>query len=102
MAVWIVRAGKYDEQEATDLKEGLVTVAWNDLGDLKEVVHQAKDDDDKARQGLKKLYEQEGLVSRRILFQSAAGRFGPSFIVSRKGISSSCRVSRRMPSPLAR
>jgi len=58
VAVWIVRAGKYGEQEATALKEGLVTVAWNDLGDLGDIAHRATIDEDKARQGLKKLYEQ--------------------------------------------
>jgi restriction system protein len=56
MAVWIVRAGKYGEQEATALKEGLVTVAWNDLGDLEAITQQAKQDEDGARQALKKLY----------------------------------------------
>lgn len=58
MAVWIVRAGKYGEQEATALKEGLVTIAWNGLKNLSDVVHRATDDEDKARQGLRKLYEQ--------------------------------------------
>jgi restriction system protein len=58
MAVWIVRAGKYGEQEATALKEGLVTIAWNDLKNQSDIVRRAKNDEDKARQELRKLYEQ--------------------------------------------
>jgi restriction system protein len=36
MKLWTVRAGRYGEQEPTCLDEGLVTIGWNDLPDLKK------------------------------------------------------------------
>lgn len=37
MAVWLVRAGKYGEAEATAIDKGLVTIAWNELPDLSAI-----------------------------------------------------------------
>lgn len=36
MNLWTVRAGRFGEQEPTCLEEGLVTVGWNDLTNLKQ------------------------------------------------------------------
>jgi len=36
MKIWTVRAGRYGEQEQTCLDEGLVTIGWNDLPDLRK------------------------------------------------------------------
>jgi restriction system protein len=36
MRLWTIRAGKYGEQEQVCLDEGLVTISWNDLPDLKK------------------------------------------------------------------
>ena len=36
MRLWTIRAGKYGEQEQICLDEGLVTINWNDLPDLKK------------------------------------------------------------------
>src|SRR5258708_1560728 len=37
MAVWIVRAGYYGDEEPTALDKNLVTVHWNELDDLSAV-----------------------------------------------------------------
>ncbi len=37
MALWMVRAGSHGEDEQTALDNGLVTIGWNDLGDLSRV-----------------------------------------------------------------
>jgi restriction system protein len=37
MALWMVRAGGHGEDEQTALDNGLVTIGWNDLGDLSRV-----------------------------------------------------------------
>ena len=37
MAIWLVRAGRRGEQEQKALDEGLVTIAWNELPDLKGI-----------------------------------------------------------------
>ncbi len=36
MKLWTVKAGKYGEQEQVCLSQGLITVGWNDLPDLKK------------------------------------------------------------------
>ncbi|MBA3648775.1 MAG: restriction endonuclease [Chitinophagales bacterium] len=36
MKLWTIRAGRYGEQEQTCINEGLVTISWNDLPDLKK------------------------------------------------------------------
>jgi restriction system protein len=36
MNLWTVRAGRYGEQEPTCIDEGLITIGWNDLPDLKQ------------------------------------------------------------------
>jgi restriction system protein len=36
MKLWTIRAGRYGEQEQTCIDEGLVTIGWNDLPDLKK------------------------------------------------------------------
>lgn len=36
MKLWTIRAGRYGEQEQTCLKENLVTIAWNELPDLRK------------------------------------------------------------------
>lgn len=48
MAVWLVRAGRYGEQEERALKHGLVTIGWKSLPSLKSV---------KSREELIKVYE---------------------------------------------
>ena len=35
MKIWTIRAGKYGEQEQICLDEGIVTIGWNDLPNLK-------------------------------------------------------------------
>jgi restriction system protein len=42
MSLWVVRAGKHGEQEATAYKEHLVCHAWNDLPDYS--AYRTKDD----------------------------------------------------------
>src|SRR5690242_16865739 len=37
MSVWLVRAGKYGEQEPTALEKGVVAIGWNELPDLSPV-----------------------------------------------------------------
>jgi restriction system protein len=37
MAVWLVRAGKYGDQEQAALEQDLVTIAWNELPDLSKI-----------------------------------------------------------------
>lgn len=37
MSVWLVRQGKYGEQEPAALEKGVVTIGWNDLPDLSTV-----------------------------------------------------------------
>lgn len=37
MPIYVVRAGKYGENEAYALEKGAVTVGWQDLGDLSAV-----------------------------------------------------------------
>jgi restriction system protein len=37
MSVWMVRAGKYGEQEHTALEKGVVAIGWNELPDLSAV-----------------------------------------------------------------
>ena len=50
MSLWMVRAGKYGEQEETALKEGVVTIGWNYLPDLSGV---------KTKEDLDKLYTED-------------------------------------------
>ncbi len=37
MTIWLVRAGKYGEQEQTALDKGIVIIGWNELPDLSAV-----------------------------------------------------------------
>jgi len=37
MALWLVRAGKYGEQESLALEKGLAVIGWGDLPDLSTV-----------------------------------------------------------------
>lgn len=37
MSVWLVRAGRFGENEATALDEGIVTIGWNNMPDLAKV-----------------------------------------------------------------
>jgi len=37
MSLWVVRAGKYGEQEQTALDNNLVTMAWNEFDDLSKI-----------------------------------------------------------------
>lgn len=50
MAVWLVRAGRWGEQEQTALDEGLVTIGWNELPDLSGI---------KSRAALNALYREK-------------------------------------------
>lgn len=36
MNLWMVRAGRHGEQEAICLQEGIITIGWNELPDLKQ------------------------------------------------------------------
>lgn len=47
MTLWMVRAGRHGEQEDIALRENLVTIGWNDLGDLSKI---------KTKDELEKLY----------------------------------------------
>ena len=37
MTLWMVRAGRYGEQEDVALKEDLVVIGWNELPDLSNI-----------------------------------------------------------------
>src|SRR3989338_11449170 len=37
MALWMVRAGKYGEQEAAVLENSVIAIGWEDLGDLSRI-----------------------------------------------------------------
>lgn len=50
MAVWLVRAGRWGEQEQAALDEGLVTIGWNELPDLSGI---------KSREALTALYREK-------------------------------------------
>jgi restriction system protein len=54
MSLWVVRAGRYGEQQETALKEGLVCHAWNDLPDY-SAIHTREE----LRELYKKTYPQE-------------------------------------------
>ena len=54
MSLWVVRAGKHGEQEATAFKEHLVCHAWNELPDYS--AYRAKED---LRALYKKTYPRE-------------------------------------------
>jgi len=55
MTIWLVRAGKYGEQEQTALDKGIVIIGWNELPDLSAV---------NDRETLATLYKQvEGCVA---------------------------------------
>jgi restriction system protein len=49
MSLWLVRAGKYGEQEEAALENGLVVIGWDELPDLSFI---------KSREQLKEVYEQ--------------------------------------------
>jgi restriction system protein len=49
MSVWLVRAGKYGEQEQTALEKGVAVIGWNELPDLSPV---------QSREALADLYRQ--------------------------------------------
>ena len=49
MSVWLVRAGKTGENEQTALEKGIVTIGWNELGDLSGILD---------RQAMADLYRQ--------------------------------------------
>jgi len=48
MALWMVRAGKYGEQENTIFENNVFAVGWNELGDLSKI---------KSKDELKELYQ---------------------------------------------
>ena len=55
MAVWVVRAGRWGEQEQAALDNNLVTIAWNELPDLSVIM---------TREALRELYRQHHADAR--------------------------------------
>ena len=47
MSLWLVRAGRYGEQEQGALENGVVTIGWNEFPDLSKI---------KTKEELAKLY----------------------------------------------
>jgi len=48
MSLWMVRAGKYGEQEATLIENNIVAIGWNELSDLSDL---------KSKENLKTIYK---------------------------------------------
>ena len=59
MSLWLVRAGRYGEQENGALEHGVATIGWNELPDLSSI---------KSREALRTLYEKtnQGFKKMRI------------------------------------
>jgi len=70
MSLWLVRAGKYGEQEQGALENDVVTIGWNELPDLSNV---------KTRVELAKLYGRVHPIAKKHELQMRLGKYGGFF-----------------------
>lgn len=65
MALWMVRAGRNGEQEEGALQHSVVSIGWQELGDLSSI---------KSREDLKQLYEQRYPDAKKMKVANQAGQ----------------------------
>jgi restriction system protein len=65
MTLWMIRAGRYGEQEDTALNNSLTTIGWNELTDLSKI---------KSREELKELYNMTFPGSKKMAAANEVGQ----------------------------
>ena len=85
MAVWVVRGGKHGEREEEALENGMLTIGWNELGDLSGV--QTKEDVKSTISGIKPHFtpNQLGTYTGQIWNFTRTIQTGNLVVMPRKG-----------------
>ena len=85
MAVWVVRGGKHGEREEEALENGMLTIGWNELGDLSGV--QTKEDVKSTISGIKPYFtpNQLGTYTGQIWNFTRTIQTGNLVVMPRKG-----------------